>query len=144
TTAQPNAAAIAAVPIQPAERPGHRFHPRAITTVPTSGQSSTSQANVVAVMDGPRSPVELVQLVDVDRQPATVDGDDQAQPDRDLARGDHHDDQREYLAVLAAPHACKRHQPQVGPIEHQLQAEQDHEWVAASQYPRGADAKDHG
>ena len=36
-------AKMAAVPIQPAIRPGHTRHPRAITMVPASGNAITSQ-----------------------------------------------------------------------------------------------------
>ena len=63
-------------PSQPAVRPGIQRWPSAITTVPRSGHSTTSQAKVVTSAATGLS-VELRELVDVDRQAAAVDRDDQ-------------------------------------------------------------------
>src|SRR5688572_14726415 len=93
-----NDAAMANVPIQPWSFFGSARYVSAITRQPTSGASRITSASVVTG----RSSLELPQLVDVDRQPPPVDRDDQAEPDRDLARGDDHDDQGEDLTVLVA------------------------------------------
>jgi len=46
----------------------------------------------------------LRQFVDVDGQLTPVQRHDQPEADRHLAGRDHHHDQREDLAVIAAPH----------------------------------------
>ena len=89
-----------------------------------------------------RSPLQLPQLVDVDRQAPAVDRDDQAEADRDLAGRDDHHHQREDLPAHVAVRAREGDQREVGGVEHQLQAEQDHERVAAGQHAAGADAED--
>src|SRR5450759_512368 len=88
------------------------------------------------------SPAKLVELVDVDRQLPPVDGDDQPQPDRHLAGRHHHHDQSKDLAVGAAPHAREGDQREIGGIEHQLEAEQDDQWVGPREHAGGADAED--
>ena len=87
-------------------------------------------------------PLQLPQLVDVDRQAPAVDGDDQAEADGDLAGGDDHHDEREDLAVLVAVRAREGDEREVRRVEHQLEAEQDHERVAAHEHAAGADAED--
>src|SRR5919106_1611843 len=76
----------------------------------------------------PGSSLELPQLVDVDRQPPPVD------------RDDHHD-QGEDLSVLVPVRAREGHEREVAGVEHQLQAQQDHQRVAPDQDPAGADAE---
>src|SRR5688500_5434365 len=88
------------------------------------------------------SALQLPQLVDVDRQPAAEDRHDQAEADGDLTGGDDHHDQREDLAVAVAVHAGEGHEREVGAVEHQLQAEQDHERVAPHEHAAGADRED--
>ena len=61
---------------------------------------------------------------------------------RHLAGRDDHHDQREDLAVAVAPHAREGDQREVRRVEHQLEAEQDHERVAAREHAGGADAED--
>src|SRR5215213_12033985 len=103
---------------------------------PASGASSTIQAEVVI------SALELSQLVDVDRQAAPEDRHDQAEADGHLAGGDDHDDQREDLPVAVAVHARERDEREVGGVEHQLDAEQDHERVAPHQHAGDSDGED--
>src|SRR5882724_5575442 len=94
SSANTNARKIASVPSQPAVRPGIHRCPSPIRTVPSSGQSSTSQAKVVT-WAATVLPVEFGELVDVDREATAVDRDDQPQPDGDLGGRDDHHDQRE-------------------------------------------------
>src|SRR5271155_5404400 len=101
-----------------------------MTSVPSRGNNRTSQAKVVALTGGPRSSLELPQLIDINRKLATVDRDDHAEPDADLASGDGHHDQREDLPVAVAPHARERDEREVGAVEHELEAQQHHEGVA--------------
>src|SRR5215213_4918371 len=103
---------------------------------PASGASSTIQAEVVI------SALELSQLVDVDRQAAAEDRHDQAEADGDLAGRDDHHDQREDLAVAVPVHARERDEREVGGVEHQLDAEQDHERVAPHEHAAGPDRED--
>src|SRR5437899_5482620 len=99
--------AIEPVPIHPALRPGSERYPSATTIVPARGIASASQAKVVALTAAPRrgaravggSPLQLPQLIYVDRQAAAVDRDDHAEPDAHLARRHRHHHQRQDLAV---------------------------------------------
>ena len=77
-TAHTNARKIAPVPIHPASFPGQARNPSAITMLPASGGASTNHAYVVGLT--PTSSAQLAQVVDVERQPAPVHGDDQASP----------------------------------------------------------------
>src|SRR3954468_14510843 len=89
----------------------------------------------------PPSALELPQLVDVDRQAAAVDRDDEAEPDAHLAGGDDHDDDREDLPVDVAPHARERDERDVRRVQHELEAQQHDERVAAREHATGADAE---
>src|SRR6476620_8041920 len=105
---------------------------------PASGNIRMSQAEVPIS----RSSVELAHLVDVDRDLAAIDRHHEAEADADLAgRDDHHDDRKD-LAVAVAPHAGEGDQRDVRRVEHQLEAEQDHERVAAHEHATGADRED--
>src|SRR3954453_4013527 len=100
-----NALRIATVPMAPASLPGHRRQPSAMITQPASGNSRISQAMLTLSsacapthdspgrIGRPASSLNLPQLVDVDRQAAAVERDDQAESDRDLARRHDHYDQ---------------------------------------------------
>ena len=80
----------------PAVRPGQHPQPSAITSSPASGKPSMSQ---------PRwwcSSAQLRHLVHVDGDPAPVHRDDDSEAHHHLARGDHHHDQGEHLAVVVA------------------------------------------
>src|SRR3954470_23098178 len=90
------------------------------------------------------SSLQLPQLIDVDRQPPPVQRDNETEADRHLTGGDDHDDQREDLAAHVAAVARERDEREIGRAEHQLQAEQDHERVAAGEHAGHADAEDHG
>src|SRR3954467_10036683 len=89
-----------------------------------------------------RSSLELPQLIDVDRQPPPVQRDDETEADRHLAGGDDHDDQREDLPAHVPAVARERDEREVGGVEHQLQAEQDHERVAPREHAGHPDAED--
>src|SRR3954454_21837359 len=88
------------------------------------------------------SALELPQLVGVGGQAAAMHRHDHAEADGDLAGGDDHDDDREDLAVAVAPHAAERDQREVRRVEHQLEAEQHDERVAARHHAGGADGED--
>ncbi len=105
--------------------PGSRARSRSSRA---AGSSRTSQAQVVGAH--PRS---SLSVVDVERQLAAEDRDDQAEPDDDLAGGDDHHDQGEDLALLVADHAAEGDQGEVAGVQHQLEAEQDHERAAADE-----------
>ena len=88
---------------------------------------------------GDAHPFSSPQLIDVERQAAAEDGDDQPQADDHLAgRHDHHD-QGEDLPRLVAGHPAEGHQGEVARVQHQLQAEQDDHRAAADQHAAGAD-----
>ena len=60
----------------------------------------------------------------------------------DLAGGDDHDDDREDLPVAVAPHPREGDQRDVGGVEHELEAQQDHQRVAPREHAGGADRED--
>src|SRR4051794_30536391 len=107
-----------------------------MTTQPMSGASRMIRLNVVI-----RSALELSQLVDVDGQPPPVDRDDEAEPDGDLAGGHDHHDQREDLPLLVALRAREGDEREVARVEHQLEAEQDDQRVAAGEDAPESDAE---
>src|SRR3954447_8709549 len=105
-----------------------------MTIEPSSGKSRTSQAqNETLTLSSWRSSAQLPQVVDVERQAAAEDGDDQAQADDDLTGGDDHHDHGEDLALAVADHAAEGDQRQVAGVQHQLEAEEDHHRAAADQ-----------
>src|ERR1044072_1312938 len=103
------------------------------------GSRARSRSSRAAGRAGParprwwRSSAQAPQLVDVERKAAAEEGDDQAEPDDDLAGGDDHHDDREDLPLLIADHAAEGDQGEVAGVQHQLQAEQDHDRAAADQ-----------
>src|ERR1700722_586671 len=88
------------------------------------------------------SSLKLPQLVNVDRQLAPVDRDDHAEADADLAGRDGHHDQRKDLTIAVTPHAREGDQREVGAVEHQLQAKQHDQRVAARHDAEGAERED--
>src|SRR4051794_900379 len=141
---------IATVPIIPATLRGSARKPSAITIEPSSGNSRTSQHQAVAVMNNsasqaPRSSAaQLPQIVDVERQTAAENGDDQAKADDDLTGGDHHHDHREDLTLLVADHAAEGDEGEVAGVQHQLEAEQDHHRRSPDQDPQDAGGEEQG
>src|SRR5688572_17092168 len=91
------------------------------------------------MLTAPPSPAQAPQLVDVERQAAAEDRDDQAEADDDLAGCDHHHHQGEDLAVGVADHPREGDERQVARVQHQLEAEQDHQRAAPDQHASGAD-----
>src|SRR3954452_10694273 len=141
---------IATVPIIPATLRGSARKPSAITIEPSSGNSRTSQHQAVAVMNNsasqaPRSSAaQLPQIVDVERQTAAENGDDQAKADDDLTGGDHHHDHREDLTLLVADHAAEGDEGEVAGVQHQLEAEQDHHRRSPDQDSQDAGGEEQG
>src|SRR5919109_1615896 len=107
--------------------------------VPASGKARTSQPYAVALT---RSAPQGAKVVDVEGDPPPVGGDDDAEAHHHLAGGDHHHDQGEHLPVLVAQRAREREQRQVARVQHQLQAEQDHQRTAAQQHAGDADREE--
>src|SRR5215831_6815966 len=138
----------AACPCNEISAPSAARNESAIAPVPISGNSSTSQPKVVVLIARPRrferSPLQLPQLVHVDRQVAAVDRHDHAEPDADLAGGDDHHDDRQDLPVAVPPHAREGDQSEVRPVEHQLQAKQHDQRIAPRHHAEGAGAEDDG
>src|ERR1039458_24604 len=71
------------------------------------------------------------------------DGHDDGQSHDDLCCSPEHDEQGDHLTVQGTAHACEGHESQVGRVEHQLDAHEDHDGVAAHQDRRGADGEQH-
>src|SRR3954447_11856158 len=89
-----------------------------------------------------RSSAQLRELVDVEREPPSMDRDDEAQPDADLRRGDRHDGEREDLAGAVAGLPRERDQREVGAVQHDLEREQHDERVPADEDAERAGAEE--
>src|SRR5215207_9790917 len=116
-----------------------------MTIEPSRGKSRTSQAqNETLTLSSWRSSAQLPQVIDVERQAAAEDGDDQAEADDDLAGGDHHHDHGEDLPLAVADHAAEGDEGEVAGVQHQLEAEEDHQGAAADQDPDRAGGEEQG
>ena len=118
-----------AVPIQPAVRPGSTFQSSEMTIVPASGSARTSQAAVVALIRAaprPRrrrsgsgagtAPTIRPRPIVTSHAATTITISAKTWPSR------------------VAPHAREADQREVARVQHQLEAEQDHERVAAREH----------
>src|SRR5262249_26047240 len=85
---------------------------------------------------------QLPQVVDVHRQLAAEDRDQEAEADHDLAGGDDHHHQGEDLTLLVADLTAEGDERQVAGVQHQLEAEQDHDRAAAEQDSDRADREE--
>src|SRR4051812_26767068 len=81
-------------------------------------------------------------VVDGGRAPGPEDGHDDREPDDDLGGGHHHHEERRDLAVEVAVLPGEGDQRQVGGVEHQLHAHEDHDRVAPGQDPDAADREE--
>ena len=69
------------------------------------------------------------------------DAHDDREADHDLGGGDHHDEERDDLAVEGAVDPAEGHEGQVDGVEHQLDAHEDQDRVAPQQHADRADAE---
>src|SRR6476469_10786297 len=102
-TAPANATKTDVVEIQPAAARGMRV-PRSVrSTAPASG--ATRQSHAPPIKRQHLSSAELRQAVDVEGEAATVDRDDEPEPDAHLRGGDRHHREREDLpgSVVRVP-----------------------------------------
>src|SRR3954447_21778876 len=88
------------------------------------------------------SSLKFPQLVHVDRQLAPEQRDDEAEADRHLKGGHDHHDQREDLPAHVPVHAREGHEREVRGVQHQLEAEQDDQRVAAREHAARAGGED--
>src|SRR5919107_2070585 len=137
-----------------------RRPPSSSTAAPSSGRPTSSQVRentpeAAAASSAPWAPTtdgvvicvsipfasELEQVGVVDRGGAAgaEDAEDDRQADDDLGRGDEHHEQRDDLAVERPVHAGERDEREVRRVEHQLDAHEHDDRVAAQQEGRGAD-----
>src|SRR5690606_31546609 len=122
-----------------AEASGMAISSQARLAVP--GAASATGAALIGARAGTSVPSALQQAGVVDRRgPAgSEDGHDDGQPDDDLGRGNHHDEERQDLAGQVAVDPGKGHQGQVRGVEHELDAEEGDDRVAPQQHGRGPD-----
>src|SRR5215471_1959864 len=93
------------------------------------------------------TPLVLQQVRVVHRRgPAgTEDRHQDRQPDDHFRGGDHHHEERGHLAVHLAVHARETDERQVDRVQHELDAHEDDQRVAADEHPDRADhEEDHG
>src|SRR4051812_15930797 len=89
------------------------------------------------------SVLQQVGVVDRSRAAGTEDRHDDGQADDDLGRGHDHHEERDHLTVEVAVDAGERDEAEVHRVEHQLDAHEDDDRVAAYQDAGGADAEEH-
>src|SRR5438067_9655376 len=158
-TAPPKATKTLVVAIQAAATRGSHEPPSRMRIVPTSGASKQSQEPAV-IAPSPakpappllgelrrayaRSPAQLRERVDVERQVPAVERHNEAEPDADLRGRDCHHGEREDLARAVVPVARERDQREVAGGQHQLEREQHDERVAAGEEAERADPEQHG
>src|SRR5215472_3524038 len=100
------------------------------TNAPAAGSRSRARATACSI----RSALELAQLVDVVDVANAEDVDEDGQTDHRLRRRHGHRHQREQLALEVVQLRGERDQRQVRGVEHQLDADQDHDRVAPDQH----------
>src|SRR3954471_2925773 len=129
-----------------------RRPPSSSTAAPASGSAMSSQeadSSPVAGTDAPgpaamgrafirgspsRSVLEEVGVADRGGAPGPVDRHDDRQSDHDLRRGDDHHEERDDLPVEGAGGPGERDQREVDRVEHQLDAHEHDDRVAADQH----------
>src|SRR5438132_5416930 len=121
-------ASTAPIPIS-APRRGIRLPKKTMRKKATAGNDGMSQAN----RSTPRSPLQEIDLVDVDGLPVPVDQDDDGQPDPDLRRRHGDDEQREHLAGELVQIRREGHKVHVHRVQHQLDRHQHEDGIAPGQ-----------
>src|SRR5438874_1628753 len=117
---------------------------RATATTRRAGSGSCRRAARAGRAKNRRSPAQLRERVDVERQIPAVERHHEAEPDADLRGRDCHHGQREDLARAVVPVARERDQREVAGVEHQLEREQHDERVAADEDAERADPEQDG
>ena len=136
-SAKTNATAIAPVPIQPALRPGRRRNSAPMTIVPAErhgehdpgggGRAHPCSSRISSTSIGRRR-----RCIATIRPSPTVTS--QAATTITISA--------KICPSLVAPHPREPDQREVRGVEHQLEAEQDHERVAPDEHAAGADRED--
>src|SRR6478735_8623724 len=85
------------------------------------------------------SVLQQARVVDRGRATGAEDGHDDRQPDHDLRGGDHHHEEGGHLAVEVAVDAGEGDQREVRGVQHQLDAHEHHDRVAAGEHADAAD-----
>src|SRR5439155_7436084 len=152
TAAAMNETKTEAVARRPAPRRVQRVPPSVIATVAPSGANrqtheamitSFSAADAGLASDARRrsfgqtgrvawrSSAQGRELVDVQHELPPVHGHDQAEADDDLGGGDGHHGEREHLPVEVPMVPREGDEGQVGPVQHDLEREQDDQRASA-------------
>src|SRR5271156_1647966 len=113
-----------------------RLPPSSSSAAPAAGRAKTSQ--VKCVID---SALEQVRVVDRGRFTGTENRHDDRQAHHDLARGDDHGEERHHLAIEPTMHPGERDERQIDRVEHQLDAHEHHDGVAAQQHTGRSDCE---
>src|SRR5690625_2146103 len=124
----------------PALSSGIAISSQASEKVPSAAAySGAAGKRVVAVTSSLSSVLQQVDIVDRGRTASTEDRDDDRQAHYDFRRGHNHDEERHDLPVEVAVHARESHESQVRRVEHQFDAHENDDGVAAHQNGRRAD-----
>src|SRR5262249_22279311 len=107
---------------------------------PTSGIAGISQSGGV-VMLGSRSPLQEVDLVDVDGLRVAEERDENREANRGLGRRDGDDEEDDDLPLVGPERGAVAEEGEVRRVHHELDRQEDLNRVAAEQRPRDADRK---
>src|ERR1051325_45977 len=129
------------------QRPNARSSLRPATrliSAPTSGSSGIKISRSEGSVDASMLVPERGEAIDLDVAAGAGHRDDDREAHRGLGCGHGDHDQREGVGRQIAPHAGERQQRDVGGVEHELDAHQDDQRVAAQQHADHADQEQHG
>src|SRR5690606_28546301 len=118
-----------------------RLPPIRRIAAPASGSAMRSQdaAWMPSAFIPVLSVLQQVHVVHRRRPAGPEDGHDDRQADHDLRGGHHHHEEGDDLTVQVAVHAGERDERKVRRVQHQLDAHEHHERVAAPEHADGAD-----
>src|SRR5512132_251286 len=123
----------------PGRRLSRRRSPRRACPARGSGPRARGRGTRAPGSGARRSSTQRRQLVDVELEPAPVDGDDQPEPDDDLGGRDGHHREREDLPVEVGVVAREGDQRQVRAVEHDLDREQNDQRAPPEHHAERAD-----
>src|SRR5262245_15057948 len=139
TSAATKAPATAAVARKPAARLDIAVPRSVISAAAPSGRKRQTQAAAIMV-----SSAERPELVHVELEVAARHGDDQAEADDHLGGRHGHHGEREDLPGAAAVRTREADQGEVGPVEHDLEREEDDQRAAAEEHAERAGREQEG
>src|SRR3954451_2663676 len=113
-----------------------------LDSTPVGSAKLTASANVCVT--SALSVLQQVRVVDARGASSPEDRHDDRKPAHDLGGRHDHDEERHDLTVEGAVDTAERDECEVRGVEHQLDAHEQHDGVAADEYADGTDGEQHG